>query len=161
MTKPFSISELAKLERAMTPGDWQWFGNTKMHEVYLATVHGGRIFVMDFQRWGMGGAQPRFQVRADGDPPGAGFMRSLGELGKEEHPLGPRFEVPYRRQFVGIGHPDADGMVRMRNAAPALIAIAQAAQTYCALDLFTDPGNTGPRYQAQDALRTAVNGVQP
>jgi hypothetical protein len=31
-------------------------------DVYLSTVTGGRVFVMDFARWGMAGAQPRFQI---------------------------------------------------------------------------------------------------
>ncbi len=46
--------------------------------------------MLDFARWGMRGAQPRFQM-----------------LGRSEHPMGPKFEVPYRRDFSGIGHPDA------------------------------------------------------
>lgn len=90
----------AELAASARPGPWQWFGNTAMHEIYLATVYGGRHIVMDFARWGMRGAQPRFQL-----PPGV--MITLGELGIAENPLGPRFAVPYRRQFDGIGHPDA------------------------------------------------------
>lgn len=159
----FSISELAKLERSMTPGDWQWYGNTKRHEVYLATVTRGHVFVMQFERWGMQSGQPRFQVQLDGTPGGlgSGIMRSLGELGKEESPLGPRFEVPYRRDFVGIGHPDADGMVRLRNAAPALIAIAQAAQAYCEFTDFIGPGDPHllARADAKRALRDALTGA--
>lgn len=46
---------------AHTPGPWGWFGNAGSNSVYLATQHGGRRFVMDFTRWGMRGAQPRFQ----------------------------------------------------------------------------------------------------
>jgi len=45
-----------------TPGPWAWFGNARTNSIYLATVHGGRRFVMDFTRWGMRGAQPRFQT---------------------------------------------------------------------------------------------------
>lgn len=44
-----------------TPGPWAWFGNARSNSLYLATVHGGRRYVMDFTRWGMRGAQPRFQ----------------------------------------------------------------------------------------------------
>jgi hypothetical protein len=80
-------------------GPWQWYGNTKMHDVQLATTHSGRVFVMDFARWGLRGGQPRFQVDQ--------MMVTLGELAKREDPLGPRFEVPYRRDFHGIGHPIA------------------------------------------------------
>ena len=100
------LDALETTARAATPGPWQWYGNTKQHEVYLATVDRGRVFVMDFARWGMRDAQPRFQVRLN-DEPGSGIMRGIGDLGATEHPLGPCYEVPYRRQFVGIGHPDA------------------------------------------------------
>lgn len=95
-----ALDELERTARAARPGPWQWYGNTKTQEVYLATVHGGRVFVMDFVRWGMHDAQPRFQVEP-------GVMVALGELGKQEHPMGPMFEATHRRQFAGIGHPDA------------------------------------------------------
>lgn len=44
-----------------TPGPWKWFGNASSNHVYLATTHSGRRYVMDFVRWGMRGAKPRFQ----------------------------------------------------------------------------------------------------
>lgn len=110
-----------------TEGPWQWFGNTKHNEVYLATVDRGRVFVMDFVRWGMSGAQPRFQVALnDGD--GFGVMRSIGEMAKNEEEskpdvvFGPLFEAPYRRQFTGIGHPDATFIAHSRTDVPALVA---------------------------------------
>lgn len=93
------LDALEATAKAARPGPWQWFGNTKGHWVYLATTHGGRVFVMDFDRWGMTGGQPRFQIDHR--------MVKLGDLAKDEHSLGPKFEVPYRRDFVGIGHPDA------------------------------------------------------
>jgi hypothetical protein len=101
-----SLDMLEAIAKAATPGRWQWYGNTKNQEVYLSTVTGGRVYVMDFVRWGMTLAQPRFQIRDPRDG-GVGYMRSVGELGAEEHPQGPKFEVSYRRQFQGIGHPDA------------------------------------------------------
>ena len=63
------LDRIEEIAKAATPGPWQWYGNTKMHEVYLATVNRGRVYVMDFVRWGMAGAQPRFQVRTDVDKP--------------------------------------------------------------------------------------------
>jgi hypothetical protein len=48
-----------------TPGPWKWFGNAGSNRVYLATTHSGRRYVMDFVRWGMRGAQPRFQPREE------------------------------------------------------------------------------------------------
>lgn len=44
-----------------TKGPWSWFGNARNQEIYLATEHGGRRYVMGFRRWGMRGAQPMFQ----------------------------------------------------------------------------------------------------
>lgn len=119
---------------AATPGPWEWYGNTKSYDVYLATTHSGRRFVMDFVRWGMGAAaQPRFQVTIDGDASGGGVMRSLKALADGDEnaktkaldlpQLGPKFEVDYRRQFVGIGHPDA-----------AFIAAANPAAVIALLD---------------------------
>lgn len=93
------LDEHERIAKAATPGPWQWFGNTKMFDVCLATVHSGRRYVMDFVRWGMAQAQPRFQIDHG--------MMSVGDLGKVEHAQGPVFEVPYRRQFAGINHPDA------------------------------------------------------
>ncbi len=87
------------IARAAQPGPWQWYGNTKHCDVSLATVHGGRVFVMQFARWGMRYGQPRFQVDHR--------MRSLAELTRGGDPMGARFEVSYRKDFVGIGHPDA------------------------------------------------------
>ena len=48
-------------ETKFTPGPWKWFGNARCNEIYLATTHSGRRYVMQFRRWGMQGAQPVFQ----------------------------------------------------------------------------------------------------
>lgn len=104
---------LERKARTATPGKWQWYGNTAMHEVYLSTVDRGRVFIMDFARWGMTGAQPRFQIDHR--------MVTCGEFGKQEHPMGPLFEVPYRRAFVGIGHPDAQHIAA--NSPPVTLAL--------------------------------------
>ena len=101
-------------ERA-TPGPWEWFGNTKMAEVYLATTHSGRVFVMDFARWGMSLAQPRFQVRYEG---GLGCMRKLSEL---EGDNAPKMVASHRKEFVGIGHPDAALIASARALLPAAL----------------------------------------
>lgn len=126
------IKDLKRKAEAATPGRWQWFGNTKMNEVYLATVDGGQQFVMDFVRWGMRGAQPRFQVRIDG--PGTGIMRALGELGAKEHPFGPKFEASHRRHFTGIGHPDADHIAaNSPDVTLALVARIEQLEAACSL----------------------------
>jgi hypothetical protein len=89
-----------------TPGPWKWFGNLSTQEVYLATARHGRKFVMQFERWGMRGAQPSFQVR---NGAGDGTMKPCKELAVRE--------VPYRGDIVEIDHPDA----RLIAAAPILL----------------------------------------
>lgn len=78
-----------------TPGPWAWFGNAGSNHVYLATVHHGRRYVMDFTRWGMRGAQPRFQ-------PGRGIMVDAKDL--------LQFEVG-DQSIVGIEEAKKDGSV--------------------------------------------------
>lgn len=78
-------TRLRALAEAARPGPWAWYGNTRMTDVYLATVRGGRNYVMDFVRWGMRGAQPRFNV--------GGIMRTTKELAAGE--------------CFAIDHPDA------------------------------------------------------
>lgn len=98
-----------------TPGPWSWFGNAKNREVYLATAHSGRRYVMGFQRWGMRGAQPSFQpaerglVAADqllefavGDPTVRGLARAQAD------------DSVYRLDIRGIDCADA----RLITAAP-------------------------------------------
>jgi len=122
MTAPVDemIAEVCRLDAEATPGPWQWYGNTKMHSCYLSTVNAGRVFVMQFDRWGFGCAQPTFQWpvgKADGS--GTGLMYPLAKLPEE---AGPDYEVDYRRDFVGIKHPDARLIAAYRTAAPLLAA---------------------------------------
>lgn len=114
-----------------TPGPWGWFGNAGSNSVYLATVHGGRRFVMDFTRWGMRGAQPRFQ-------PGHGIMVDAKDLLQFE--VGDRSVVGvdaarkdtsvYRLDVRGIDCADA----RLIAAAPDLLAMLKVAQLWLDVD---------------------------
>jgi hypothetical protein len=101
-------------------------------DVYLSTVTGGRVFVMDFARWGMAGAQPRFQIDHR--------MVALGELAKGDHPLGPKFEAPYRRQFVGVGHPDAQH-IAANDPSTTLALIARIRELEVALRSIAESGD--------------------
>lgn len=85
-----------------TPGPWAWSGNTKNKDLHLATVHGGRQFVMTFARYGMQSGQPRFQV---------------GHRMVDAHDL-VVYERHYRADVIGINHPDA----HLIAAAPELLA---------------------------------------
>ncbi len=90
---------------AATPGPWRRYGNVKHRVCYLATIDRGRIFVLDFERWGFGQAQPRFQVRNRMVP--LGKMEAEGEAYSPIWEVAPFGQPRYRDDFQGIAHPDA------------------------------------------------------
>lgn len=98
------------LRASHTPGPWRWEINLKSRQLQLC---GGRplfdLTVMDFRRWGMGGAQPRFLVP---HPSGGMLLHEAHEFAKA---------VPGREHhahwFQAIDHPDADLIA----AAPELL----------------------------------------
>lgn len=88
-----------------TTGPWRWFGHKTVYDLYLATVDRGRLFVMQFRRWGTQGAQPVFQVH---DEKAYGRMTPASALlDFQEH----------NGVILGINHPDA----RLIAAAPQLL----------------------------------------
>lgn len=110
-------------ETKFTPGPWGWFGSAGgCPDVYLATKHSGRKYVMSFRRWGMRGAQPQFRsdnVLVDasdllkfevGDKSVTGI-----EAAKEDTSV-------YRYQVRGIDSPDA----HLIAAAPELYEALEA-----------------------------------
>lgn len=109
---PARKAEIRALLNAATPGPWRWFGNTAVKNLYLATVHHGRRFVMVFERWGMRDACPAFQVPIS---PNNGMMVRADTMVK--------YERPYRKDVDGIDHPDA----RLIEQAPTLIGELLAA----------------------------------
>ena len=82
--------------REATAGPWRWDGNLVTKEIYLVSQSRGRPYVMDFDRWGMRGAAPRFQVRQSD---GFGVMTRADELAVKER--------EYRGDIERIEHPDA------------------------------------------------------
>lgn len=88
-----------------TPGPWFWQTNVKTRQVWLCTPDRGRLIVMDFKRWGMTWAAPRF--REDG------VMRPCEEF----------VTVDHNNEAVAIDHPDA----RLIAAAPALLEALKVA----------------------------------
>lgn len=114
---------LAALEAKATKGPWNWRLSLQSKQVYLEGSPGrGRETVMDFVRWGMSGAQPRFRNAEC-------LMVPVSELsaivpGREHH------ESWHR----DVDHPDAALIVAHRNASPAILRILAAAE---ALSEFT------------------------
>lgn len=120
MTNQINIADLREKLAASesNPGRWHWAGNTDTQNIYLATWRSGfgRCTVMDFARWGMQRARPRFTedlMLVDGD------KRVVYEVAPNAADrLAP--EV-YRADIVGIRHPDAALIVAAVNALPALL----------------------------------------
>lgn len=66
MTQPtyagYSADEIKAVAQAATPGKWCWRVDVRHKNIYLHAQHSGQLTVMDFTRWGMQSAQPRFRV---------------------------------------------------------------------------------------------------
>jgi len=108
-----------------TPGPWRWELNLNSKELNLC---GGRnpfdLTVMDFVRWGMGGAAPRFNVDYGNDVQIMVRCETMGVPveGRKHH----------ANWFQDINHPDA----RLIAAAPDLLeALQKATQLICSLKL--------------------------
>lgn len=91
--------------RQHTPGPWRWEFNEKSKSVQICGgVPKYDLIVMDFVRYGMGGAQPRFNVSHEN---GMQLMENASTMGSvvkgREH---------HQSWFKSISHPDALLMVK-------------------------------------------------
>lgn len=99
-----------------TPGPWQWMGNVDNKSIYLAAPANGIDKVMDFVRFGMQGAQPRFSD--------AGLMwpsSNAVRFAVCPEAMSRDDERVYRGDVSGIDHPDA----RLIAAAPELLQVCE------------------------------------
>ncbi|MFJ8110454.1 hypothetical protein [Streptomyces sp. NPDC096132] len=97
---------------AAYPGPWHWRGNTEARHFRLQSPTNGGMTVMDFVRYGMNGAQPRFAID--------GIMHKAEEL--VEYEVAAWSKDIYRKDVSGIGHPDAQFIAHAREDVPALLA---------------------------------------
>ena len=98
-TEPDLVAEVEALLARATPGRWLWILNPKAKQVHLEAQDGPRQYVIDFARWGMNGAQPRFQV--------GGLMRDAQDCaaiveGRKHHAT----------WYQTLDHPDANLIAR-------------------------------------------------
>lgn len=112
-----------------TPGPWAWFNNQGHSPWYLATPHSGHLLVMDFARFGMNRAQPRFAIRT--------AENKSGQMVKAH-------ELPNVRT-----HPDA----RLISAAPELLDACELALMYLTNVNAAEPADVAAKLAA--ALRAA------
>jgi hypothetical protein len=106
-----------------TPGPWSWFGNARNHEIYLATKHSGRHYVMGFRRWGMSGAQPMFQPADRGLVPAERLLTfEVGDRDVRGVEQAKANDSVYRLDISGIDCADA----RLIAAAPCLATNGKA-----------------------------------
>jgi hypothetical protein len=126
-------------ETKHTPGPWQWFGNANSNacpSVYLATVHGGRRYIMDFVRWGMRGAQPRFQPERGGMINAKDLLQfEVGDQSIVGIDAARKDTSVYRYDVRGINSADA----RLIAAAPDLLACALAQEELATNSFDGDP----------------------
>ena len=93
------VARLREVGEKATAGPWFWNVNLKSRQMQLEAQIAGYETVMDFVRWGMGGAQARFKVETK---PGLGLMHKAETMTKA---------VPGREHhadwYQTIEHPDA------------------------------------------------------
>jgi hypothetical protein len=109
---PERLAEIQARTDAATPGPWRWRGNTESRHLRLQTPHHSGLTVMDFVRWGMQGARPRFAVDH--------IMHTADEMVVYE--VAAWSKDIYRKDAVGIEHPDAEFIAHARQDVADLLA---------------------------------------
>lgn len=115
------IKRAKELDKRATPGPWKWDLRSCCRDVKIVTDHSGQYYVMCFERWGMQGAAPSFQVYDKYEGPvrerGSHGMRRADTLAKS---------YPGKEHHKGFDdypdHPDAQFIVEARQLVPELIA---------------------------------------
>ncbi len=119
----------AALAAGPTDGPWAWFGEGKYNQLYLATVLNGRRYVMDFVRWGMKGAQPRFQINGLMEDAKDLFKFEVGNPSVTGVAQAKADSSVYRFDVAEIDHPDARWIAACNPAAIRQLFSEQDAET--------------------------------
>ncbi|MCL2183367.1 MAG: hypothetical protein FWB85_07860 [Chitinispirillia bacterium] len=114
------LTEIRERAEKATPGPWEWEVKKDCRDVKLLTAHSGRYYVMNFERYGMDGAAPSFQVyeKYDGalHERGSQGMRRADALAKSK----PGMEHHHGYDDY-IDHPDAIFIEHSRQDISALL----------------------------------------
>ncbi len=102
---------------AATPGPWRWYVNEHSKVMNLVTDHSGQYYIMGFDRWGMQGAQPRFQVYEKYYGP----VRDRKSHGMKKAIELSKWSQDYRHDDGIIDHPDAELIAHAAADIPALL----------------------------------------
>jgi hypothetical protein len=115
------------IEIKHTPGPWRWEYNAKHRSVHLV---GGKpqydLTVMDFERWGMHGAVPRF-IEPSESMNGLMIMHRLSDRQDWIAPFENREH--HANWCAAVTHPDA----RLMAAAPELLEALRLCYDHCRL----------------------------
>jgi hypothetical protein len=126
VTAGSKLDEIRARASAATAGPWHWAGNTDTRWLALSywKAGAGRCNVMDFTRWGMQSATPRF---------GRDLMMydAHEDVVYEVAPTATRRNDPrvYRADITGIRHPDAEFLAASRQDVDDLLAIIAQVRT--------------------------------
>lgn len=143
------IERAKELDKQATPGPWMWDLRTNYRDVKIVTTHSGQYYVMSFERFGMQGAAPCFQVYDKYDGPvnkrGSHGMFRADKLAKS---------YPGKEHHKGFDdypdHPDAKFIVESRQLVTELIAAVE--QLSAELELVTAE-RENPKPLTLDELR--------
>jgi hypothetical protein len=128
-------------------GGWAWFGGRD--DLYLATNHGGRRYVMGFKRKGMRSAQPTFQIGGimhgaidDLTEYAVGDGAARGQAEADKDPS------VYRMDVKSVDHPDARRIARVPDMEAALLAAEElATDLMITANNAADAAKTDPRWE--------------
>ncbi|HEY9410301.1 MAG TPA: hypothetical protein VIP77_12030 [Jiangellaceae bacterium] len=125
-----ALKEIRDRASAATPGPWTWRGNVDTRQIYLSYTKPGLGWtsVMDFVRWGMQSARPRFLTEnfwmQDADD--LAVFEVCREAKRRNDPR------VYRGDIVGFRHPDAEFIANARQDVDDLLARIDAVEAICA-----------------------------